>query len=71
LNQDPSRLKPLGITKIQRRTPLERALSILKSWRLLLIVSGVGLLLAGFYAHNQAMQAAGFMVAIFGAFGGG
>jgi hypothetical protein len=50
---------------------LERALSILKSWRLLLMLTGVGLLLAGFYSHNQAMQAAGFIIAIFGAFGGG
>ena len=72
MNQDPSRLKPLGMTRIEsRRTQLERALSMLKSWRLLLIVTGVGLLLAGFYSHNQAMQAAGFLVAIFGAFGGG
>jgi hypothetical protein len=50
---------------------LERALSILKSWRLLLMVAGVALLLAGFHTHNQAMQAAGFIIAIFGAFGGG
>jgi len=50
---------------------LERALSILKSWRLLLMLTGVGLLLAGFCSHNQAMQAAGFIIAIFGAFGGG
>jgi membrane-bound ClpP family serine protease len=50
---------------------LERALSILKSWRLLLMVTGVGLLLAGLYSHNQAIQVAGFIVAIFGAFGGG
>ncbi|HYN15213.1 MAG TPA: hypothetical protein VES66_05420 [Terriglobales bacterium] len=50
---------------------MERALSILKSWRLLLMVMGVALLLAGFYTHNQAMQVAGFIVAIFGAFGGG
>jgi hypothetical protein len=49
---------------------MERALSILKSWRLLLMVTGVGLLLAGFYTHNQAMQVAGFLIAIFGAFGG-
>jgi hypothetical protein len=50
---------------------VERALSIRESWRLLLILAGVGVLLAGFYFHNQAMQAAGFLAAIFGAFGGG
>jgi hypothetical protein len=50
---------------------LERALSILKFWRLLLIATGVVLLLAGFYSHNQALQVAGFLIAIFGAFGGG
>ena len=50
---------------------MERALSIRKSWRLLLILAGVVLLLAGFYSHNQAMQVAGFLIAIFGAFGGG
>jgi uncharacterized membrane protein YvlD (DUF360 family) len=50
---------------------MERAISILKFWRLLLMVTGVVLLLAGFYTHNQAMQVAGFLIAIFGAFGGG
>jgi hypothetical protein len=50
---------------------MEQALSICKSWRPILIVVGVALLLAGFYSHNQAMQAAGFIIAIFGAFGGG
>jgi hypothetical protein len=50
---------------------VERALSIRKSWRPILIVVGVALLLAGFYTHNQAMQVAGFLIAIFGAFGGG
>jgi hypothetical protein len=50
---------------------LEWALSILKFWRLLLMVTGAVLLLAGFYSHNQAMQAAGFTIAIFGAFSGG
>jgi len=50
---------------------MEQALSIRKSWRPILIVVGVALLLAGFYSHNQAMQAAGFIIAIFGAFGGG
>lgn len=50
---------------------MEHALSIRKSWRPILMVVGVVLLLAGFYTHNQAMQAAGFLIAIFGAFGGG
>jgi hypothetical protein len=50
---------------------MERAMSVRKSWRPFLIVVGVALLLAGFYTHNQAMQVAGFLVAIFGAFGGG
>ncbi|MFZ3212558.1 MAG: hypothetical protein WA188_13690 [Terriglobales bacterium] len=50
---------------------MERALSIRKSWRPILMAAGVVLLLAGFYSHNQAMQAAGFIIAIFGAFGGG
>ena len=31
----------------------------------------IGLLLAGFLSHNAALQVAGFIVAIFGAFGGG
>jgi hypothetical protein len=35
------------------------------------MIAGAALLLAGFYFHNQAMQAAGFIIAIFGAFGGG
>jgi len=55
----------------QEEDSMERALSIRKSWRLLLILAGVVLLLAGFYSHNQAMQVAGFLIAIFGAFGGG
>ncbi|HYY68458.1 MAG TPA: hypothetical protein VE734_01895 [Terriglobales bacterium] len=50
---------------------MERALSILKSWRLLLLVAGLGLLLAGFYSHNQAMQVLGIVIAVFGAWGGG
>jgi hypothetical protein len=50
---------------------LQRIISITKSWRLLLMVAGLGLLLAGFYSHIQAMQVAGFLIAIFGAFGGG
>ncbi len=50
---------------------MDRALSIRKSWRPILMVVGVVLLLAGFYSHNQAMQVAGFLIAIFGAFGGG
>ena len=49
---------------------MERVLSIRKSWRPILMVVGVALLLAGFYTHNPAMQAAGFLIAIFGAFGG-
>jgi hypothetical protein len=49
---------------------MERASSILKSWRLLLMVSGVALLLAGFYFHNPPLQVSGFLIAIFGAFGG-
>jgi hypothetical protein len=35
------------------------------------MLTGVGLLLAGFLSHNAALQVAGFIVAIFGAFGGG
>jgi len=50
---------------------MEGAISIRKSWRPILIVVGVVLLLAGFHSHNQVLQAAGFIVAIFGAFGGG
>jgi len=49
---------------------VQRTLSILKSWRLLLMVTGVALLLAGFYFHNPPLQVSGFLIAIFGAFGG-
>ena len=49
---------------------MERALSIFRSWRLLLIITGVGLLLAGFYFHNPPLQVSGFLIAVFGAFGG-
>jgi len=48
---------------------MERALSILKNWRLLLIISGLGLLAAGFYFHNPPLQVSGFLIAVFGAFG--
>jgi hypothetical protein len=49
---------------------MERALSIFRSWRLLLIITGVGLLLSGFYFHNAPLQVSGFLIAVFGAFGG-
>jgi len=34
------------------------------------MISGVVLLLAGFYFHNPPLQVSGFLIAIFGAFGG-
>jgi len=50
---------------------VERAVSVMRLWRLLLIATGAVLLLAGFHFHNQAMQVAGFLISVFGAFGGG
>ncbi len=49
---------------------MERALSIRNAWRPILMVVGVVLLLAGFYFHNPPLQVSGFLIAIFGAFGG-
>jgi hypothetical protein len=62
-------LKGRGFSRADKEDNMEGALSIFRSWRLLLIISGVALLLAGFYFHNSPLQVAGFLIAVFGAFG--